>query len=133
MGYAYGTFTAATLRFADITNARGRRVHIGCIMSAGLDWVEVSLPDHLQVEDEVWVAFPPCQIKHRVKADWRTLDRIGFIYLEGGPAEEQFAGIPGLLDPRSAFLKRPNVKEGSLMSVEPRAETRFPSIDPSWS
>lgn len=42
---------------------------------------------------------------HGVSPRWRGNDRVGFTYVNGGPPEEQFAGLPGLLDPRPAALK----------------------------
>lgn len=95
------------MRFAEIIDEIGRRIHIGCIMAAGRDWVEVSFPEQLQLGAGLQVRFLPTMASHGVKAEWRAIDRVGFTYLEGGPPEEQFAGIPGLLDPRPADLKRP--------------------------
>lgn len=106
MGYLSGSIVPATMRFAVITNAQGQRLHVGCVMRAGTDWVEVSLPGHFALEETVWVSFSPCLTRHHVKSDWRTVDRVGLVYLDGGPTEEQFTGIPGLFDLRPACLKR---------------------------
>lgn len=92
--------------FAEITDEVGRRLHIGCILAAGSDWVEVSLPEDLQLAKVLQVRFLPSQITHEVEASWRRKDRVGFTYLKGGPPEDQFAGITGLLDPRPAALRR---------------------------
>lgn len=94
------------MRFAEIIDEIGRRIHIGCIMAAGRDWVEVSLPEQMQLGNGLHVRFLPTMDSHGVKAEWRAPDRVGFTYLEGGPPEEQFAGLSGLLDPRPAVLKR---------------------------
>lgn len=94
----------AALRFAEILRADGRRLHVGCVMAAGEDWVEVSLPEHFLLEDEVLVRFPPSLHGHTVSPQWRTLDRVGFTYVAGGPPREQYAGFGGLLDPRPAAL-----------------------------
>lgn len=94
------------MRFAEIIDEIGRRIHIGCIMAAGRDWVEVSFPEQMELGNGLQVRFLPTMDSHGVKAEWRAADRVGFTYLGGGPPEEQFAGIPGLLDPRPAMLKR---------------------------
>lgn len=92
--------------FAEIIDHVGKRLHIGCILAAGNDWVEVSLPENLMLASGVQVRFLPSSVSHEVKASWRAKDRVGFTYLRGGPPEDQFAGIPGLLDPRPASLMR---------------------------
>ncbi|WP_146256066.1 hypothetical protein [Aestuariivirga litoralis] len=93
------------MRFAEISDQVGKRLHIGCVMAAGQDWVEVSLPEHADLGSNLQVRFLPSDVTHEVKAGWRADDRIGFTYAAGGPPEEHFAGLPGLLDPRPAFLK----------------------------
>lgn len=95
------------MRFAEVLDAVGRRLHVGCIMAAGQDWVEVSLPEHARLSDRLQVRFLPSSLSHDVTAGWRANDRVGFTYVHGGPPEDQFAGLPGLLDPRPASLKRP--------------------------
>lgn len=96
---------SAVMRFAEILDAVGKRLHVGCVMAAGQDWVEVSLPEHLQLGDGLKVRFLPSTVAHEVSPGWRSSDRVGFTYDHGGPPEEQFAGLPGLLDPRPASLK----------------------------
>ena len=34
------------VKFAEILDEVGQRLHVGCVMAAGQDWVEVSLPEH---------------------------------------------------------------------------------------
>lgn len=92
--------------FAEIMDEVGGRLHIGCILSAGSDWVEVSLPEDMRLAERLQVRFLPSKIAHEVEASWRRKDRVGFTYLKGGPPEDQFAGISGLLDPRPAALRR---------------------------
>lgn len=92
------------MRFAEIIDQVGKRLHVGCIMAAGQDWVEVSLPEKTAVNGDVEVKFLPSDVSHKVRAAWRGSDRIGFTYTNGGPPEEQFAGLRGLLDPRPASL-----------------------------
>lgn len=103
------TVMGAGLRFAEIVNAIGKRLHIGCIMAAGVDWVEVSLPEHTKLKGDLRVRFLPSDVSHDVKLSWRSIDRVGFTYAAGGPPEEQFAGIPGLLDTRSAAQRAKSV------------------------
>lgn len=97
---------SAPMRFAEILDEIGRRIHIGCIMAAGRDWVEVSCPEQMPLDARLQVRFLPAQEAHGVLAEWRGADRVGFTYRHGGPSEEQFAGLQGLLDPRPASLKR---------------------------
>lgn len=93
-------------RFAEILDGVGRRLHIGCVLAAGSDWVEVSLPEQMELVPSLQLRFLPSLISHEVEASWRARDRVGFTYPHGGPPEEQFAGIQGLSDPRPASLKR---------------------------
>ena len=93
------------MRFAEIVDDVGKRLHVGCVMAAGQDWVEVSLPENAALGAHLQVRFLPSAIAHEVKAGWRANDRVGFTYDHGGPPEDQFAGLPGLLDPRPAALK----------------------------
>ena len=94
------------IRFAEVLDKVGRRLHVGCIMAAGQDWVEVSVPAHASLEGHLQVRFLPSEAAHAVEPGWRGDDRVGFTYVSGGPPEDQFAGLPGLLDPRPAALKR---------------------------
>ena len=93
------------LKFAEIIDEVGKRLHVGCVMAAGQDWVEVSLPQHTALGSNVQVRFLPSTVAHDVRTGWRATDRVGFTYTAGGPPEDQFAGLPGLLDPRPAALK----------------------------
>ena len=93
------------LKFAEIIDEVGKRLHVGCMMAAGQDWVEVSLPENAALGSHLQVRFLPSSVAHEVKAGWRANDRVGFTYAAGGPPEDQFAGLPGLLDPRPASLK----------------------------
>ena len=93
------------MKFAEIIDEVGKRLHVGCVMAAGQDWVEVSLPEHASLGAHIQVRFLPSAVAHEVRAGWRGKDRVGFTYSAGGPPEDQFAGLPGLLDPRPAALK----------------------------
>jgi hypothetical protein len=93
------------MRFAEVIDAVGKRLHVGCIMAAGQDWVEVSLPEHAKLGPQLQVRFLPSLLSHEVKPCWRGSDRVGFTYLAGGPPEDQFAGLPGLLDSQPASRK----------------------------
>ena len=95
------------MRFAEILDHVGRRLHLGCVMAAGQDWVEVSLPEHTDLGPHVQVRFLSSPVAHAVSAGWRERDRVGFTYAAGGPPEDQCAGLPGLQDPRPAALKLP--------------------------
>ena len=102
---APGALRNIVMRFAEIVDEVGKRIHVGCVMAAGSDWVEVSLPEHTVLGTGIQVRFLPSMVAHEVKSGWRGSDRVGFTYAAGGPPEDQFAGIPGLLDPRPAALK----------------------------
>ncbi len=106
MGSMHQPIISATIRFAELYDAKGQRIYVGCVMKAGSEWVEVSVPEHLDLKGQLWVSFPPSPTSHRARAEWRAADRIGLVYLEGGPSEEQFAGIPGLIDLRPACEMR---------------------------
>ena len=93
------------MRFAEIIDEVGKRLHVGCVMAAGQDWVEVSLPEHTALVGGLQVRFLPSAEAHAVAPGWRASDRVDFTYTRGGPPEDQFAGLPGLLDPRPASLK----------------------------
>jgi len=94
------------MRFAEILDAVGKRLHVGCVMAAGQDWVEVSLPEHTVLGPGLQVRFLPSLVSHEVSLGWRGEDRVGFTYAHGGPPEDQFAGIPGLQDPRPRLSSR---------------------------
>lgn len=97
---------SVVMRFAEILDEVGKRLHVGCVMAAGQDWVEVSLPEHTELGSGLQVRFLPSRDSHGVVPGWRSSDRVGFTYREGGPPEDQFAGLPGLNDPRPAALKQ---------------------------
>jgi hypothetical protein len=105
MDAAQAPLRSIVMRFAEIIDEVGKRLHVGCVMAAGQDWVEVSLPEHTQLGAGLRVRFLPSTVLHGVSAGWRASDRVGFTYVSGGPPEDQFAGIPGLLDPRPASVK----------------------------
>lgn len=96
---------SVVMRFAELLDELGRRLHVGCVMAAGLDWVEVSVPENLELHDGLSVRFLPSNLSHSVTPGWRAIDRVGLTYTAGGPPEDQFAGLPGLVDPRPAALK----------------------------
>lgn len=95
------------MRFAEVLDEVGRRLHVGCIMAAGQDWVEVSLPEAADLAPHLQLRFLPSRLSHGVTPQWRAPDRVGFTYEAGGPPEDQFAGFPGLCDPRPASLRKP--------------------------
>ena len=98
---------SAVMRFVEIADELGKRLHVGCIMAAGRDWVEVSLPEHTPLREGLQVRFLPSLLPHNVKIGWRGDDRVGFTYVNGGPPQEELAGLSGLFDPRPASLKAP--------------------------
>ena len=105
--YSSNPVRSVVMRFAEIMDGLGKRLHVGCVMAAGQDWVEVSLPEHTALGTGLQVRFLPSLLAHNVQAGWRGKDRVGFTYLGGGPPEDQFAGLPGLQDPRPASLRLP--------------------------
>lgn len=107
------------IRFVEIIDECNRRVHIGCLMGVGSDWVEVSLPERINFSSAVCVRFLPSIYAHEVSPSWRKVDRVGFIYIKGGPSEEQFVGT-GLLDPRPAYLKQRSVALEQELWTAPR-------------
>lgn len=96
----------AVMRFAELVDEVGKRLYVGCVMAVGKDWVEVSLPEHFELEGDLSVRFPPSSHTHGVKPSWRATDRVGLTYVAEGPPKEQFAGVRGLADPRPAALMR---------------------------
>ena len=95
----------AAMKFAEIVDEVGKRLHIGCVLAAGQDWVEVSLPEQADLKPRMLVRFLPSSIAHEVKVEQRGEDRIGFTYSRGGPPEDPFAGLPGLQDPHTAAVR----------------------------
>ena len=90
------------LLFGEIIDEAGTRVHVGVIMAAGRDWVEISVPELLNLGSARNIRFLPALLTHAVTIGWRTLDRVGLAYVNGGPADDRFAGLPGLKNSRSA-------------------------------
>lgn len=95
---------SAALRFAEVLGAGGQRLHVGCVMAAGTDWVEVSMPDHLALAEDLLLRFPPSLHRYAVVASWRGIDRVGFTYPAAAPAEDDVLTSSGLRDPRPAAL-----------------------------
>ena len=93
---------SAALLFAEIIDQAGKRIHVGVIMGAGHDWVEISVPELLNLESAGNIRFLPALLTHAVTIGWRTLDRVGLAYVNGGPSDDKFAGLPGLNNSRSA-------------------------------
>lgn len=96
----------AAIHFADMVDEFGKRVHIGCMMAAGHDWVEVSMPKHLNTDSIREIRFVPSQVSHAVTVGWRASDRVGFTYVNGGPPDDIFAGLVGMNDSRSVTEMR---------------------------
>jgi hypothetical protein len=92
----------AAILFAELVDHVGKRVHVGVIMAAGRDWVEVSVPELLNLESTQEIHFLPTLLSHTVTIGWRKLDRVGLAYVSGGPPDDRFAGLPRLNDSRSA-------------------------------
>lgn len=92
----------AAILFAEIIDQVGKRVHVGVIMAAGRGWVEISVPELLNLHSTQEIRFLPTLLSHAVTVGWRTLDRVGLVYVGGGPSDDRFAGIPGLNDSRSS-------------------------------
>lgn len=96
----------AAIHFADMVDEFGKRVHIGCMMAAGRDWVEVSMPKRLDTDSIREVRFLPSLVSHAVTVGWRASDRVGFTYVNGVPPDDIFAGLVGMSDSRSATEMR---------------------------
>lgn len=92
------------MRFADLVDEVGKRIHIGCILAAGHDWIELSMPPETTFGPTGRVRFLPSLLTHDVATGWRDNDRVGLVYTKGGPPDEQLSGIPGLWDHRSALM-----------------------------
>lgn len=93
------------MRFAELISATGQRIYVGCVMAAGQDWVEISIPERIQLGTNISVRFFPSTDCHPVRESWRSNDRVGLTYVEGGPPDDFFLGL-GLYDPRPASLKK---------------------------
>jgi hypothetical protein len=93
---------SAALLFAEIIDQAGKRIHVGVIMGAGHDWVEISVPELLGLGSVGSIRLLPAMLTHAVSIGWRTLDRVGLAYVNGGPPDGKFAGLPRLNDSRSA-------------------------------
>ena len=55
---------SAVMRFAEIVDEVGKRLHVGCVLAAGEDWVEVSLPEHTHLGKGLHVRFLPSNVSH---------------------------------------------------------------------
>ena len=97
-----GLIRDTAMLFAEIIDHVGKRVHVGVIMAAGRDWVEMSVPELLNVGATREIRFLPTLISHAVTVGWRTFDRVGLVYVGEGPPDDRFAGLAGLSDSRSA-------------------------------
>lgn len=66
--------------FAELISEDGKRKHIGCVMGLGNGWVEVSLPECLNLPAEISVRFLPSRESVQVLEESRALDRARFVY-----------------------------------------------------
>lgn len=73
-------------------------------MVAGPDWVEISLPESMKLGGAMSLHFSPSRHEYRVSAKWQHEDRVGLLFVNEGPREEQFSGV--LWDPRPASIKK---------------------------
>lgn len=102
------------MKFAEIIDEVGKRLHVGCVMAAGQDWVEVSLPQHTTLGTNVQVRFLPSSVAHDVQPGWRSNDRIGFTYTAGGPRKNSLLDFRAC-STRAPLPSRPSAEEvGSL-------------------
>jgi hypothetical protein len=91
--------------FAEIVSSTGRRLHIGCVMAAGPDWIEVSVPIRLKLEDNLGVCFLPSKTTYTVNRGWRRIDRVGLTYIDGELPNNYFIGSE-LYEPLPASLRK---------------------------
>lgn len=89
------------MRFAEVLGADGKRLHIGCIMAFGKDWVEVSHPARMALPSELQLRFLPSTRAHNVELGWRHEDRAGFTYPGGEPVDAEQLSEVATIDPRS--------------------------------
>jgi len=89
------------MRFAEVLGQDGKRLHIGCIMAFGKDWVEVSHPARMALPSELQLRFLPSTRAHKVELRWRHEDRAGFTYPTGEPVEAVQLSEATSIDPRS--------------------------------
>lgn len=83
---------------------------MGCVMAAGPDWIEVSVPPMLRIEGGASLRFPPSLKRYPVTPSWRTEDRAGFTFLDDRVPEEQLKRLASVLDPRPASERQPDPK-----------------------
>lgn len=94
-----------SLRFAELLDVDEKRLHVGCVMAFGNDWVEVSYPTKEALQSGVHLRFLPSPKVHKIDLKWRHDDRAGFTYPDGLPSDAPQSSDPGSLDPRSAAVK----------------------------
>lgn len=94
-----------SLRFAELLDADGRKMHVGCVMSFGKDWVEVSYPARAPLQSGIHLRFLPSHKVHKVDHKWRHDDRAGFTYQDVAPLDAPHVTDPDSLDPRSSAEK----------------------------
>ena len=116
------TGASVSLHFAEVLDAGGRRLHVGCVMARGVDWVEVSLPEHLALCTDLMVRFSPSPQCHAVREDWRGIDRVGFTYIADCPDDAGFSGLPCL---GRAVARRANTTPAPCFTlVDPWARSK---------
>lgn len=84
---APNTISHAPMRFVELLGAHGKRLHIGCIMAHGRDWVEVSHPEKTELSAKLHLRFLPSRRLHKVELRWRREDRAAFTYAAEQPPE----------------------------------------------
>ena len=81
------------MRFAALFRPLGVKIHVGCVMSAGHDWIEVSLPCSMELLTSLQLMLYPSPSLYPVEERWRRANCVGLTYTAQVPAREELWGI----------------------------------------
>ena len=94
------------LHFAELVSADGHRIHVGCVMAVGADWVEVSVPQQLTLANLMQLRLHPTPLTYEVETSWRAIDRVGLVYTRHRPASEALEKLLPFRELESAMQRR---------------------------
>ena len=77
--------------FVQIFDEAGRRLHVGCLMAARSDWVEISAPEVLELNHAARICFFPSREMFCIYVKWRRVDRVAFGFMDARPPDELLA------------------------------------------
>ena len=81
------------MKFAALFSRSGQKLHVGCVLSAGDDWIEVSVPPGFKTDQPLQLMLYPSEALFPVKEVWRRPDCVGLAYVAMLPTGDDLRGV----------------------------------------